>query len=649
MKGKGGRRIRSRKRSGRGAQGENPKNGEANEPARAAARHPELRCALGVATLALACGAASLGNGFVWDDVEMLREAVLRTREGLVDIWLDPKQIRSEGHYWPVTWTTLWLDFQLHGTWAPGWHATNVLLHAGVCLMVGRTLSVLNVPSAWLGAALFAVHPMHAEVIGWTMARKDALAALGALAALQLWLKDEKAGSWSPWPVIALGVALLAKTSALAVLPAMLIVAWWRDGALDRARIIRWTPAAAVAAGVVGADIVRYADIDSFELGLGTGERIAHAGHVIRTQLGILVGAIDPTPIRGAYDAAAQGGGWTAHAVFWGYTLATLADWRQSTAIGRSPAAILACYGCALAPTLGLVEFSALRFSATADRYAYIANIAPLAVIGALAGNAMKRLQGRNESEPTSTGARVVGVDAAAVAVLLGLGAASAGQMQAYRDNVTFFEEALAHEPDNAGMIFNLAKALSDAGRLEESYGVAREGAANNPENVRLAAFEAKTARRTGRHAKAEEAYRRALALQPERGATHLGLGKTLESLGRHTEAVEAFEAAARHSGEIRAAIGPMLAKAKLASGDVEGALALYREGAERRPGDPVAHVNLASVLIATQGPTEEARRHLDTARRLAPNMPLVRELLRAVEDRRRSPRPRSSDSGARP
>ena len=577
-----------------------------------------------VALLALATGAASLANGFVWDDAAMLREQAVRRLAGVVDIWLRPGTIASEGHYWPVTWTTFWLDYRLHGDWAPGWHATNVALHAGVSVMVGRTLERIGARGAWIAAALFAVHPVHAEVIGWTIARKDALAALLALAACHRWFIEEQRGRASAWPSVLLGVALLAKSSAVAAVPAIAIATWWRTGSISGAQARRLSPLVAVAVAIVAADALRYASIDPFRLGHDLATRAAAAGWALGIQTAGLAWPLDLTPIRGPYPGQiANPVGW---AVLAGAGVVLGALGLAADRVGRAPAAALALFVCALVPTLGLVEFSFLRFSASADRFAYIASIGPLALAGGAAAAVLKTARRRWGAKATATGTGALGIALAALAVL------SAAQAQIYRDNGTFFTHVHERNPGDAGMTFNLAKALADAGELERSVAVAREGALRHPHDARFPHREGEASRKLARHAKAEQAYRRAVALEPRRATTHLGLGYALLAQAKRAEAIAAFTDAAARSSAIAGAIAATIAKAQLELGDVEAAVATYRQGLALRPDDAVLHTNLASVLIAT-GRGEEARGHVERALALAPDLALARELRLKLEE----------------
>ena len=59
---------------------------------------------------------------------------------------------------------TFWLKHKLWGFAPAGYHIVNVLLHLANTLLLRRLL--LAVPGAWVVAAVFAVHPVHAEKDG---------------------------------------------------------------------------------------------------------------------------------------------------------------------------------------------------------------------------------------------------------------------------------------------------------------------------------------------------------------------------------------------------------------------------------------------------------------------------------------------------
>ena len=77
----------------------------------------------------------ALWAGFVWDDVILTRARPLHTWSGLAQIWFTPRALMQyEGHYWPLLYTTFWLEHKLWGLAPLGYHLVNLLLAYGGCV-----------------------------------------------------------------------------------------------------------------------------------------------------------------------------------------------------------------------------------------------------------------------------------------------------------------------------------------------------------------------------------------------------------------------------------------------------------------------------------------------------------------------------------
>jgi protein O-mannosyl-transferase len=112
-------------------------------------------------------------GGFIWDDPQYITgNPLLRTLPGLAAIWVHPTALPQ---YYPLVHTTFWIEFHLAGLQPWLYHIDNILLHAVGAVLLWRLLARLNVPAAWLAAAIFAVHPIQVESVAWPTERKNVL------------------------------------------------------------------------------------------------------------------------------------------------------------------------------------------------------------------------------------------------------------------------------------------------------------------------------------------------------------------------------------------------------------------------------------------------------------------------------------------
>ena len=202
-----------------------------------------------VVVVTLAAFLPTLGNGFAsWDDAfNFLDNPDYRG--------LGPAQLRwmfttfHAGHYIPLTWLSLGLDYLLWGLHPAGYHLTSLLLHAATALGVyflALRLFRLSLPPAttpaalrWgaaLAALLFAVHPLRVESVAWATERRDVLSGLFYVLALLCYLKakagggaaageptNSRGGGWYGLTLACFAAALLSK-SIVVTLPVVLLV-----------------------------------------------------------------------------------------------------------------------------------------------------------------------------------------------------------------------------------------------------------------------------------------------------------------------------------------------------------------------------------------------------------------------------------------
>ena len=153
-------------------------------------RSPTVLAGALLVAMVIAAYAPVVRDDFIWDDdAYVTKNATLHSLDGLRRMWLEPTSIPQ---YYPLVHTTFWLEYHLWGERAAGYHTVNVALHATSVILLWRLLSRLQVPGAWLAAALFAVHPVEVESVAWITERKNVLSLALALASILLYLHSRR-------------------------------------------------------------------------------------------------------------------------------------------------------------------------------------------------------------------------------------------------------------------------------------------------------------------------------------------------------------------------------------------------------------------------------------------------------------------------
>ncbi|HZL99467.1 MAG TPA: O-GlcNAc transferase, partial [Planctomycetota bacterium] len=192
-------------------------------------RRPPWLQGLALFLLTLAAYAPAARCGYVFDDDVFLTDnPLIHAADGLRGFWFST----APSDYFPLTSTTLWLEWRLWGADPAGYHVVNVLLHAAGSVLLWRVLLRLRVPGAWIGAALFALHPVCVQSVAWITQRKNTLPLALSLLSLLAWLRSEDAPPGRRRPaayaasLLAFLLALLSKTSVV-TLPLVLLAGAW--------------------------------------------------------------------------------------------------------------------------------------------------------------------------------------------------------------------------------------------------------------------------------------------------------------------------------------------------------------------------------------------------------------------------------------
>ena len=112
----------------------------------------------------------SLSNDFIWDDDDyILNNFSIQRPEGLKDIWLSYKTPQ----YYPVVFTSFWIEYHTWGARPLGYHVVNLMFHIFNALLIYTILLKLYKTLAFPVALIFALHPVHVETVAWITERKN--------------------------------------------------------------------------------------------------------------------------------------------------------------------------------------------------------------------------------------------------------------------------------------------------------------------------------------------------------------------------------------------------------------------------------------------------------------------------------------------
>ena len=190
--------------------------------------------AVALAVLAVAVYANATANGFALDDQFIIVDNPrVHGTDRLGDVLTEPYWPDSPdrlGLYRPLTAATYAVEWELWGGDPLPFHLTNILLHALATLLVFFLAAAISgARGAAVGAAVFAVHPVHVEAVANVVGRAELMASVFVLAAAVLYLRGglgrSRARLWGGAAVLALLYLLGLLSKEIAVtLPGLLLV-----------------------------------------------------------------------------------------------------------------------------------------------------------------------------------------------------------------------------------------------------------------------------------------------------------------------------------------------------------------------------------------------------------------------------------------
>ncbi|MCG3136357.1 MAG: Photosystem I assembly protein Ycf3 [Phycisphaerae bacterium] len=549
--------------------------------------------------------------GFIWDDDFYVTEnPTLQTSAGLLDIWTS---LAATPQYYPLVFTSFWLEYQLWGNHPLGYHAVNVLLHIGSALLLWLFLQRLQIPGAYWAALCFALHPVMVESVAWITEHKNTLSLFFALVTLHLYwryLARPRRGIYIT-ALIAFAAALLSKTVTGSLPAVILVLLWWRHGRWERRQILPLLPFLMLAA-VMGAITIwverHHVGAQGVEWSLAPWTRFALAGRIICFYALKLIGPVSLSFVYPRWEATAFQPSICLFPILVIGVL--LICWRRRQRWGRGPVAALLIYCGVLFPALGFVDVYPFRYSFVADHFQYHASLALLVFI--VTGFEQWR---RGRAVPLRRLGSVLGI-----IVLVLLGWQTEQRCRVYRDAETLWRDTLAWNPDAWIAANNLGLSLVTQRRYAEAEPIlerARSIAVFPRDRSRTLRNLAHLYRETQRLELAQPCLEEALSVQPNWILAWADLADVLERRGQLDPALDCWQKILLlNPNDAHAAqqIGLLYAD----RGDVNTAEKYLRRAVQLQPERDQLQLNLG-VVKARQGDLRSAKECFEAAIRLNP------------------------------
>ncbi len=504
----------------------------------------------------------SLSGGFlIDDDILLTGSPLISASDGLWRFWFTTEAV----DYWPVSNSSLWVEWRLWGMRATGYRVTNLILHIAESLLLWKIFSRLAIPGAALAALLFALHPVNVETVAWISQRKTLLAFLFVELSTLCYLNSElappntapKSINWSyPLSVAFFVLAMLSKVS-VAVFPLLLllVIAWSRPLRLGDAR--RLAPIFVLAGAIVLLNVWYRAGDPHILQPDSLVESIPRAAGAVWLYLSK---ALWPSGLVFMYPLPR--GTWLSMEAAVG-TSVMLVWYRRFGS--RSLLFAWVFYLVALLPALGLTERPYVE-----DHYQHLGLVAVVAVVAA--GWATLRARASSVLKRC--------LDFVAVAVVGSLALLTWQHTALYTDNtrlmkaavetypqsavarrnlgfvllesgnarkaILHFEEAVRLDPGLVEAHRSLGVALGAAGDLERGIDHLRQAVSLQPNDPEALANLGALLREAHESAAAIPILERAVRVYPDAVRTRCNLGKALLEVGEVARAIDQFEEASR-------------------------------------------------------------------------------------------------------
>jgi tetratricopeptide (TPR) repeat protein len=547
-----------------------------------------LLLSLLIALISFAAYFNTLSHGFVYDDkMQVVENHWIKDSKYIGEIFstnnwgFQGKKISN--YYRPFMYMVFMLNYRVSGLNPLTFHGMNVLLHAGVSILVfllGETLfrefwsstSTSYLYPSFAAGAVFATHPIHTESVAWISGLPELAFTFFCLLSLYLYIHSgSKIKGAYIVSAISFFTATLFKETAL-TLPIILVA---YDLSFMKAQYSisdyfkRYAPFIAVA-GVYF--LLRFQALGSFaphkqHMDLSTYQHIINIFPLFTQYLEKLILPMNLNafhvfhPISSLLEAK----GIISLVVALTFTLIAFVSWKKNRAIFFSL--------CLVAiPLLPVLYIAGVGENAFAERYLYLPSVGFVFLLALALMWAQVHMPG--------------GVKGFAAIPVLITGLYSVGTINRnkdWKDDYTLYSDMVRKSPDGAIPHTNFGNILDERGQID----------------------------------KAIEHYQVALKIKPDFAEAHNNLGVAIGKKGYLDQAIDQFELALQFNTNDAEAFNNLGLSYAL-KGSIDKAIDLYEHALQVNPYFAQAHDNLGLAYMQ-KGLTERAIQHYQQAIALNP------------------------------
>ncbi|MGD0886907.1 MAG: tetratricopeptide repeat protein [Thermodesulfovibrionales bacterium] len=573
----------------------------------------------------------ALFNDFAYDDTDqVLGNRWIRDVKHIPDIfsksvWSFQRENRISNYYRPLMHLIFMLNYYVFGLRPWGFHLVNIFFHAGVSILVfviaSRLLRASSNASrlkekgfvgplllpAFLGAVLFATHPIHTEAVAWISGVPELSYTFFFLLSFYFYMRsDDGPKGMYPLSVVSFSVATLCKEPAL-MLPVILVAYDHIFGKKETGYlpfIKRYIPYLLVAGAYLG---LRYHALGGFSpqrphIVLSTYGYIINVFPLFSQYLENLLLPLNLNAFHVLHPISSifETGGIVSLAVTAAFVGVSFLAFRKKSKV---------CFGLFVIalPLLPSLYIPALGENVFAERYLYLPSFGFVLLIALALSRAPAVKPG------LASGLVIISL---VVAVVYSAGTVSRNAV--WRDDLTLFTDTVRKSPDAALPHNNLGNAYLNQNRLNEAISEFSTVLKLKPHDA-VAHNNLGTAYlNQGRLNEAISEFSTVLKLKPDFALAHYNLGTAYLNQNRLNDAVYEFSAALKLKPDF-ALVHNNLGYAYLRQKRLDEAVHEFSTALKLEPDLAKAHNNLGNAYLK-QKRLDEAVHEFSTALKLEPD-----------------------------